>query len=120
MHALGLSLIGNDQFYPPLLNEFNKYSKKNKLNINVELITLSEINSTASSSPIDYVLLLGNLYQKKIIKYDIVIYFNFYLDGYDKFFVNLYNYFEDDHINMFDPEILSLTCIINKKLVGLV
>jgi len=49
-----------------------------------------------------------------------IFYFNFYLNDLNKFFVDLNKYFNHDHINQFDPEILSMTCIKNNKLIGLV
>lgn len=84
------------------------------------MITLASNNSTALSSPSDYVALLGNLYRRKEIKYDIVFYFNFFLDDYDKYFINFYDYFDDEYISMYDSQVLALTCIKNDKLVGFV
>ena len=49
-----------------------------------------------------------------------VFYFNYDLNGFDKYFVDLYKWLDKDHINLNDPQILSLTCIKNNKLVGLV
>jgi len=120
LNVLGLSLNDDSEFYTTLHNEFNNYSKKENLNIELNLITLANSNSTAATSPIAYVTMLDDLYQRKDIKYDIVFYFNYYLDDFDKYFINLYDYFNEDHINLYDPLVLSLSCIKNNKLIGFV
>jgi len=118
LNALGTSFSSNSEFYSSLLNEFNKYSKENNLNIEINLITLSDTNSSISVA--DNIALINQLYEKKNIKYDIIFYYNLDLQNFDKYFVNLYEYIDEDIIKMYDPQILSQSCIKNNKLVGLV
>jgi len=67
-----------------------------------------------------FLSLLNTLYTKKHIKYDIVFYYNLDLENIDEYFVDLYKWIDKDIINKYDPQILSLTCLKNNKLVGLV
>jgi len=117
---IGLLTNDDSQFYTTVQSKFNEYAIKENLNIELDLVTLSNINSTASTSIYDFVTIIDSLYQKKEIKYDIVFYLNYYLDGFDEYFVDLYKYLNEDIINLYDPHVLSLTCIKNNKLIGLV
>ena len=100
------------------MNEFNRYSKEQALNIEIRLNTLSDTNSSLSVA--DNIALINQLYVKKTIKYDIVFYYNLDLQNFDKYFIDLYQWLDREHIDLYDPQILSLTCVKNNKLVGLV
>jgi len=118
LNALGISLSDNSEFYNSLLREFNRYSKEQELNIDINLITLSDSNSSVSL--VDSIALIGQLYAKKQIKYDIVFYYNLDLQNFDKYFVDLSRWIDPDILQMYDPNIVSDICKKNNKLVGLV
>ncbi len=117
-------MADDSQFYTSVLREFNEYSVRENLNIELDLNVLSSGNSTIAASPSNFVSLLGTLYRKKEIKYDIIFYFNFFIDSLDKYFVDFNKYIKGDHMKLFDPQVLSLTCTKSdkkeNKLIGLV
>jgi len=117
LNALGKSFVDNTDFFNSLLDKFNRYSKEQNLNIEINLIKLS--NTNASLSVADDIALINQLYVKKTIKYDLIFYYNLDLQNFDKYFLDLRNYINKDLINMYDLQILSQTCFKNNKLVGL-
>jgi len=119
LDMIGLLTSDESQFYSTVQRKFNEYAIKENLNIELDLVTLSNVNSTASTSVYDFVSIVESLYQKKEIKYDIVFYLNHYIDDFDEYFIDLYKYLNETIIDLYDPNVLTLTCIKNNKLVGL-
>jgi len=117
LNALGISYSDDSQFYTALRDEFYKYAQRENLDIEINLTTVSNTNSTAS--PIAFKEQLSVLHKKKNKKYDLFFYDNQYIKDLDKYFVDLSNYIEEEHINQYDSNILSLICYENNKLIGL-
>ena len=115
---MGISYSDVSEFYTALCDEFYKYAQKENLDIEIHLNVVSNTNSTAS--PIAFKEQLSLLHKKKNKKYDLFFYDNQYIKDLDKYFVDLSNYIEEEHINQYDSNILSLICYENNKLIGLV
>jgi len=116
--ALGISYSDDSEFYTYLFKEFNEYKKKNNLDINIDLTVISQNNSTAS--PLAFKTQLSSLHKKKKKTYDLIFYDIQDLKDMDKYFIDLNKYLDKDHISMYDPDILSVACIRNNLLIGLV
>jgi len=79
---------------------------------------LTKGNSTASMN--DFNSYLESMYNKGSTKYDIVFFENSVLKNFDLYFLDLVEWLTEDHINMYDSQIISNQCTVNGKLVGLV
>jgi len=115
--ALGISYSDDSEFYTRLFEKFNEYKKKKNLEINVDLNVISQNNSTAS--PIAFKAQLSSQHKKRKKNYDLIFYDIQDLKDMDQYLIDLNKYLEKDHINMHDPDILSVSCIRNNKLIGL-
>jgi len=106
--------------YYPLIKQFNKFSKQNKLNINVHLNLFSEANSTTLVS--DYESLLeASFKMNKKFEYDIIFYDNVYTTRFGQHLANLKGLIPDELIDLYKPGIASRSCVYGKdKWVGLV
>jgi len=106
--------------YYPLIKQFNKFSKQNKLNINVHLNLFSDANSTTLVS--DYESLLeASFKMNKKFEYDIIFYDNVYTTRFGQHLANLKGLIPDEHIDLYKPGIASRSCVYGKdKWVGLV
>ena len=119
LNAVAYVLDPNENAYSIYLNKFNDYSKKNNLNIEINLNLLSSDNSTISTE--DYGSMIEATMKKtKDIKYHIYFYDNLYSSKYGPHLLNLEKYLTQDHINMYDSRILDNTCYYKNILVGLV
>ncbi|ORX34621.1 periplasmic binding protein-like II [Piromyces finnis] len=101
----------------PIVDEFNKYSKKQNLDIQIELTILAPENSTSSID--DYASIVGTLLARQSTKYDLIFYYASFSEVYGEHFVPLNGLISEEHINMFDKNIISKTCTWNKKVIGL-
>ncbi|OUM68442.1 hypothetical protein PIROE2DRAFT_3900, partial [Piromyces sp. E2] len=106
----------NQDFYSPLLNDFNEYSKLNNLNITVDLNIFS--NKKTDSSVSSYVESLELLLNKKSEKYDLYFFNNMYVSDLYRHFIDLKEYLSPEYLNLFDPDIIEY-CSYDNKLIGL-
>jgi len=118
INAISFVYGGNADLYPEIVNEFNKYSQKNDLDINLKLTILTTENSTIELT--NYGSMIDMLLMKKSTKYDLYLYFDSYTSIYGPHFINLENILEEDYIKMFSSELLNIGCKYNNKIVGLV
>jgi len=116
--ALGYSYSEDSQFYTSLIDKFNKYSKDNDLDIEVQLVFLSSVNVTGNYK--DYDSFLEALFKKKDDRYDIYFYEISNILNYDKYMIDLNEFISEEKLNMFDPGIIQNSCTENGKLIGLV
>jgi len=116
--ALGYSYSEDSQFYTSLIDKFNKYSKDNDLDIEVQLVYLSSVNVTGYYK--DYDSFLEALFKKKDDRYDIYFYETTDIFNYDKYMIDLNEFISEENLNMFDQKIIQDFCTENGKLVGLV
>jgi len=104
--------------YTPMINEFNEYSKKNGLNITVELTLFSKLNSTLEV--LDYEAHLNTLFSRKSNKYDLIFFDHIYTTVFGPHLLNLKEIISQDHIDMYMEGIASQTCVYKDELVGFV
>ncbi|OUM63564.1 hypothetical protein PIROE2DRAFT_9844, partial [Piromyces sp. E2] len=115
--AIAYAYSEDSQFYTPLINSFNEYSKEQGLDINVQLTFLSNSNTTRSLG--DYISLLNLYFKKKSTLYDIYFYETDYSENYDQYLLDLKNRIPEEHIKLLDQGIINDKCILNGKLIGL-
>ncbi|ORX86473.1 periplasmic binding protein-like II [Anaeromyces robustus] len=114
----GMAFIMNayEKVYREMIDEFNRYSKDNNLDIFLEFNFLTENNSTYDVT--DYGNVINSLLTKKSTKYDMYIYFDAFNDLFAPHFINLKEYLDDDFINTFPPEFIKRS-YINNSLTGI-
>jgi len=98
-----------------LINMFNIYATENNIDITIRLTVMSPEN-TAN----DYATAMELLLNKKSLKYDLYFYDSVYSAKFGKHFTNLYEYLPREHINMYNSNIISNSCIYNSHLIGLI
>jgi len=98
-----------------IINDFNEYSAQQNLNITLELTVYRSSNVHD-----DYASYIESILKKKGNKFDIYFYDNSYTTVYGNYLLNLKNYLDPSHTEIYDPKIISETCIYENKLVGLV
>eukprot|EP00833_Pecoramyces_ruminatium_P005016 jgi/Orpsp1_1/1179048/evm.model.c7180000067718.1 len=99
------------------VDEFNKYAKENNIDINIQLNLMTRINFTMSID--SSVVMFETLLKKKNNKYDIYFFDNSYTKIFQPYLLDLNKKLPDDHINMYDKNILSQVCRYQNKLIGL-
>eukprot|EP00833_Pecoramyces_ruminatium_P000322 jgi/Orpsp1_1/1174354/evm.model.c7180000049786.1 len=99
-----------------MVKDFNEYSEKNNLNItlNVNIYTSLDMKSFE-----DFADNVESLLRKKTNKYDIYYFDNAYTIKYGPHLLDLKNYLPEEHIKMFNSEIIEKSCLYEDKLVGL-
>jgi len=104
----------SDEFYHSLIKKFNKYSEENNLDISLTLnIGTGPSNATAEN---EFIL---KLFKKKSKKYDLYFYDNIYSANYGDNFLDLNEYLPKSHLDIFNNDIISNSCVYNDKLIGL-
>ncbi|ORX85085.1 hypothetical protein BCR32DRAFT_265919 [Anaeromyces robustus] len=103
--------------FPDIVNDFNKYSKINNLNININLSSITRTNFTHSAE--DYESLLDYLFIKKSNKYDLVLYDSIHKTRFGPHLLNLKDRLSHEHVEMYMEGIANQTCIYNNKLIGM-
>jgi len=101
-----------------VVNEFNQYAKDHNLNISFNLNLLTATNTTNTLS--NYITTVESLMEKKNNKYDLYFFDNSYTTHYGEYLLDLSKYISKDYVDMFDPKVISLTCLYENKLVSLV
>jgi len=107
INAIALSVNGGGNFYGSMVDDFNRYSKNNNLDITLNLNLLSFSNATSTVT--DYESELKDLFQRKSKKYDIIFYDNIYSQRFGSYLVDLKNILPKNHIDMYMNEITSQT-----------
>lgn len=99
-------------------NEFNKYAKENKLDIelNMHLYTFSNSSNLGS----DYYYSLDYLLNKGSTKYDIYFYDIIYSTKYKSYFMTLNDVLSEEHKSLYSSGIASKVCIFDGKWISLV
>ncbi|ORX83231.1 periplasmic binding protein-like II [Anaeromyces robustus] len=105
-----------NEIYLSMVNDFNEYSEKNNLNITVKI----NVHSTADLKNFEsFAFSVESLLIKKSNKYDIYYYDNSYTQKYGPYLLDLKEYLPEEHIKMYNQEIVEKSCIYKDKLVGL-
>jgi len=101
-----------------LIRKFNEYSKKNNLNITVDLNLLNPSNSTNETN--DFGTTVEALLSKETDKYDIYFYDNVYTKRYGKHFINLEEKISKQHMDLYSSDLNFQLCTSDNQWVGLV
>jgi len=118
INAIAYTYTEETHIYTPLVNEFNKYSIENNLNITINLIIFTPMNS--SSGVDDFGSMIETLFKKSSDKYDLYFYDNIYSRRFEPYLIDLKDKLPEDYINEYNPNIISQACTYNNKIVGLV
>jgi len=116
INAFTTTLDKNFEIYSSLVYDFNAYSQKNNLNITVNLEITENKQIDDYGSAIEVLLKRKNSRKS----YDLFFYENYYKSKFGAYLIDLKGLIPEDHINMFDPNIISGTCYYKDKLIGMV
>jgi len=82
-----------------IVNDFMEYSKENNLDINLERISLSPLNSTKNTE--DYAVFIDSVLKKKSKDYDIILIDNVYTFQFTNHVEDLHNYLSEELVNKY-------------------
>ena len=108
----------DNQIYTPLVDEFNKYSKQNNLDINLTLKSMTTENFSLSIE--NSQMMFDNLVRRKKSQYDIYIYDAAWTPKYCSHFIDLSKELSKSHIKYFNDSILKELNQCGDKIAGLV
>ena len=100
------------------MRKFNEYSKKNNLNIKLNLNLITAANSTVLIN--DYGSTIESILSRKLDKYDVYFYDNIYTKRFGKHFIDLKKKLPKEHMDEYASGIGSKICISDGKWVSLV
>jgi len=115
INAIAYSTDEKSYIFNSYVNEFNEYSKKNNLNIklNLNLVT----NSLISSEEINNIL--ESLLKEKSTQYDIYFYDITLSKNYSPYLLDLKPLLPKENIDLYDESLISQISYYDKKLTGL-
>ncbi|ORX50396.1 periplasmic binding protein-like II [Piromyces finnis] len=111
------SYLSYAQLHNEMVNEFNKYSKENNLDITLNLTLFSDENTTYAIN--DFGSTIEYLLKKKSRKYDLYIYDVIYTRKYANYLIDLKEYLPPEHINLYNSKDSQKVSVYNNRLVGL-
>jgi len=114
LNIIGFADDQPDTMYKQMINEFNEYAEKQNLNIFIQM-RVTEKTETFEA----YGTMVEQLLKKKNNNYDLYYFDNAQTQKYGKYLLDLRKYLPKDHIEVYDQDILEMTCEYNKALVGL-
>eukprot|EP00833_Pecoramyces_ruminatium_P002588 jgi/Orpsp1_1/1176620/evm.model.c7180000058342.1 len=103
--------------FSSLIDQFNKHSKENNLDIEVKIELFTPANYSAEIS--DYGALIDSILRKKNKKFDLIFYDHAYTTRYGPYLLNLENRLPKDHIKMYESGIGSYICRFSDNWVSL-
>ncbi|ORX81965.1 hypothetical protein BCR32DRAFT_267938, partial [Anaeromyces robustus] len=116
VEVTAMAFIGIEEMYGELLDEFNKYSKENGLNIKAHLTLFTNDNSTVLLN--GYESMIETLLKKKSKKFDIYFYDVIYTDRIGSYFIDLNEWMVKDYLDLFDEDVLHQISYKKDRLVG--
>jgi len=104
--------------FPAYVDSFNEYSKKNNLNINLNmhLLTRDNFSFTVDNASLMFEYLL----KKKKTAYDIYFFDGSWSHHYCPYFVDLRDYIEEDQFNLYNKNIITQLNRCDDKIIGIV
>ncbi|ORX80130.1 periplasmic binding protein-like II [Anaeromyces robustus] len=117
VNAIAFTYDTNGEVYSFIVKDFNDYSKENNLDIILNLNLFTPSNSTTNIN--DYGSMVEQLLTKRSERYDIYFYDNIYSTRFGSHFLNLEKILDEDHIKMYNEDVISLSCTYNGVYVGL-
>ena len=106
-----------DDLYNTILNDFNKYSKSNNLDIKLEMVLFTENNITTGRD--SYTSTIEGYLLKRNKLYDLFIYDPIYTRRFSSHFINLKDYLGDDYFNDYSYDAYQISTY-NDRWVSLV
>ncbi|ORX78901.1 periplasmic binding protein-like II [Anaeromyces robustus] len=115
IHSIVFEVVNNGE-YAMLTDDFNEFSKKNNLDITLELTVLTSANSTVLNN--GGKTTIQSLLENKSKRYE--IYFYSFSGGaqFSDHLLDLNDYISPDITNMYYSDIFNKTCIFDNKLIG--
>jgi len=98
-----------------MINEFNEYAIENNLDIHINIRVTEKFETFEA-----YGTMVEQLLKKQNNKYDLFYFDNAQTQKYGKYLLDLRNYLPKENIDIYDQNILKMTCEYDKALVGLV
>ncbi|ORX85798.1 periplasmic binding protein-like II [Anaeromyces robustus] len=105
-----------DEAFPLMIEQFNDYSKKKKLDINLKLTLFSDQNNPQGYN--EYYLTIDQFKKKKTMSYDVFAYDSLYTKVFSPFLVPLEEYLESDILELYDSEKTNPLNVYNGHWVG--
>jgi len=118
LNAIVITLESGSATFDYYVAAFNEYAKQNNLNVTMTLQQITEKDAHYSLYNTGY--MIENMLKKKNSKYDIYFFDNSYTTNYGPYLLNLEDYIEPEHINMYNQEVLSFVARDRDRLVALV
>jgi len=122
LNSIAFTYYEQSQIFTPIINDFNRYSSENHLNITINLNLFTPANSTIDIN--DYGTMIDTLLKKRPPKYDLYFYDNAYSQKYGLYLLNLEKKLPEEHIKMYNASYVNQTCSYigenEYKIVGLV
>eukprot|EP00833_Pecoramyces_ruminatium_P017622 jgi/Orpsp1_1/1191654/evm.model.d7180000087585.1 len=117
INLIALSYYERSNLYPTVINEFNKYSKLNNLDIKLQFVLFSEKNTSIGRDQYDSTI---DLYlKKKTKKFDLYIFDPIYTKRYSSHFIDLNKWLPKEHLDLYSSGEAKKICVYNNKWVGL-
>ncbi|KAG4089319.1 periplasmic binding protein-like II [Neocallimastix lanati (nom. inval.)] len=116
IYILANSENGGRFSYDKIIDEFNKYSVNNNLNITLAMNFLSKENSTVGVT--DYESSVEYILSKRSDKYDIIFFDNIFTSKFAPDFLILDDYIPKEYIDMYKNSKIFQTCYYKNKLVA--
>jgi len=108
-----------DDMYRILVDNFNQYSKENKLDIELSMELFSVMNTTYTTTS-EYGSTIDSLLLRKSKKYDIYCYDPIYIKKYAPHLENLKLHIQKEHMELYSTGNAPKVSIVNDEWVGLV
>ncbi|ORX42272.1 periplasmic binding protein-like II [Anaeromyces robustus] len=105
-----------NEIYSAMVNDFNEYAQNNNLKIKIKINVYTNANNKNFEF---FATSIESLLIKRLNKYDIYYFDNGYTQKYGPYLLDLKEYLSEDHINMYNKEIVEKSCTYNDKIVGL-
>jgi len=118
LNVIVSSIENSGAAFTAYIDEFNKYSKENDLDINLKLNLLTINNFSVSMENTN--MMFESLLKKKTSSYDIYFYDASWTHQYCPYFVDLSKFLSEEHINMYDESVISQLSRCGDSLIGLV
>ncbi|OUM67968.1 hypothetical protein PIROE2DRAFT_4379, partial [Piromyces sp. E2] len=111
------SIENSGAAFTAYVDEFNQYAKQNNLDINLKmnLLTINNFSVSMENTNIMY----ESIFNKKNSAYDLFFYDASWTHKYCPYFVDLSKYLDEDHIKMYDENVVSQLCRCGDSLIGL-
>jgi len=117
IHITGISFdLNNNGEFSMLVDDFNAYSRKNHLDITLEIMVFTSANSTVYTD--GGKITIDSLLHSKSPRYDIYFFYYINVHGFGEHLLDLSKYISPEIIKLYNTSMFQRTCVINNRLVG--